>query len=273
MISINSNSMASLIAQNLNANTEAMNNIANQITTGKRINSAVDDPAGIGIVSSLNAQSASYGAVQKNLSAGVSLLKVASSSLDSQQGILKQMSDLATQASNGTLTTGQRAALGSTFTQLQSQLDNTVKNANLFGQNLTSSTAASVNIQDGIKAGDTFTLATAKSDSATLGVDSATIDLTTIAKAQSAITAIQTAVDTVSTNQSNLGAQQTGLQSLIEQTKNIQTNLTSSISSIQDADIPALSTQLSSLQAKQQLMTQSLGVVNQFPQYLLGLIK
>lgn len=273
MLSINSNTLASSIARNLNDNAAQLQKVSAQISSGKRILTAADDPAGMGILSSLKVQASSYDAVLKNISSGQSVLEVSDAALSSQQSTLQQMKDLATQASSTTLSAGQRAALQSSFAELQKQLDDTAKNATLFGVNLIGSAAASATLQVGINAGDTRTLATAKSDSTTLAVDTGTVDLTTAAKASAAMTAIDTASATVSTNQSIIGTQMTGLSKTSDNVKTTQNALANSISKIEDADVAALSSQLASLQSKQQLMSSSLGIVNQFPQYLLSLVR
>ena len=273
MLSINTNNLASLIARSLNDNASSLQKVAAQISSGKRILSAADDPAGVGILSSLKIQNSSYDAVLKNIKSGQSILEVSDSALSSQQEVLQQMKDLATQASSTTLSASQRSALQNSFTELQSQMDDISKNATLFGTNLIGSTAATATLQTGINAGDTRTLNTAKSDATTLGVNSGAIDLSTAAKASAAMTAITTASDTVSTNQSIIGTQLTGLAKTNDNVKTTQHALANSMSKIEDADVAALSSQLTSLQSKQQLMSSTLGIVNQFPQYLLSLIR
>jgi flagellin len=273
MISINSNNLSASIARNLNDNAAQLQKVASQISSGKRIQSAADDPAGVGILASLKVQNSSYDAVLKNLSSGQSVLEVSDAALKSQQTTLQEMKDLATQASSSLLTVGQRAALQNSFTELQTQLTDTAKNATLFGTNLIGAAAATATLQTGINAGDTRTLATAKSDAATLAVDAGTIDLTDITKAAAAMTAIDTASATVSTNQSIIGTQMAGLTKTSENVKTTQLALSNSISKIEDADVPALSSQLASLQAKQQLMVSSLGITNAMPSYLLNLVR
>lgn len=273
MISINSNPLAARLATSLNELNKELQATANRVSTGKRVITAADDPAAMGILSTLKAEQSSYTAVQKNLSAGMSLLDVASSSLQNQQGILGQMKELATSAASGTLTTEQRSALQETFSQLQQQLDDTVDNANLFGQNLTGSTAATVDIQSGINSGSTYTLQTAQSDGATLGVDAASIDLSDATAAKAAMDAIETAVNTVATNQSVIGAQQNGLKELAKNTSSVQNNLAESIGRIEDVDIAAETTKLQQLQTKMQLSTAMLGIINQFPSYALQLLR
>lgn len=273
MLSVNSNTLSTSIANMLNKTTRELDGSAARIASGKRILSAADDPAGAGILATLKAQGTSYNAVQKNLSAGNSLLEVASAALDSQQSIMQQMKDLATQASSGTLTAAQRTALQGTFSQLQTQLNQAANNATLFGQNLTGTAAASVAIQSGVAAGNTYTITTAQSDAATLGIDAATIDLTDATKASAAMTAIDTAIGTVAANQSTIGAQQNGLAKLIANTTSTQTNLEKSISAIESVDMAAESAKLAQLQVRTQLATSMLSIANQMPSYILGLIR
>ena len=273
MISINSNSISSAIARNLNKNAADLQKVTQQISSGKKILSAADDAAGTGILSSLKNQMSSSTAVDKNLSAGNSLLGVADKALGTQQKILSSMRDLATQASSELLSAEQRSAIQSSFAELQTQLDSTVKNAKMFGKNLLDNSATDVKIQSGINVGDTYTLKAAKSDAATLGVDAASIDLTDVTKATAAMTAIDAATGTVGSNQSTIGTMMNGLKQIGENNKTFQTNLTDAISKIEDADIPELSNQLTQLQSKQQLLSSTLGISNQMPSYLLNLIR
>ncbi len=271
MLSLNTNISSLFGALQLNRNTEDISKVSQQISSGKRILTAADDPAGVGILSTLKAQESSYNAVAKNLSAGKSLLKTAETSLNSQQSTLLQMKDLATQASSALLSADQRAAIVSQFTELKTQLDNAVNTANLFGQNLTGTAAANVTIQSGINSGNTKTITAVKSDAATLALTAEVLtDPTTSA---AAMTALDAAVATVASNQAIIGTQITGIEKTAESAAANKLNLQSSISSIEDADIPALSAQLAQLQVKQQLMVQSLAITNSMPQTLLGLLR
>ncbi len=271
MLSINSNITSTRNATLLNTISQELAQSARKVATGKRLLSASDDPAGMGIVSNMKAQFSSYNAVQKNLTAGQSLLDVANSSLNSQQEIMKQMKELATQAASGTLTAEQRTALNDTFAQLKTQMDEAVDNATIFGQNLTGAAGANVVIQSGINSGNTFTVTAAKSDTTTLGLNS--LDLTSTANASAAMTALDTAVGTVASNQSIIGAQQNGLTKLAENAKTVQDNLEMSISRIEDVDMAAETAKLQQLQAKMQLTTAMMGISNQMPSYLLQLLR
>jgi flagellin len=273
MLSINSNTPALFAANSLNDISSRIQDLTTHIAAGKRVLSAADDPAAMGQLSNLKAQFSSFNAVSKNLTAGQGLLTVADASLQTQQSIMTKMKDLATQASSDLLSANDRTALQASFTQLQKQLDDTVSKANMFGQNLTSSTGANVNIQSGINAGDTTTINATKSDAVTLGVDAAVVDLSTSAKAAAAMTAIDTAVGTVSTNQATIGAQQNLLKDAATYISTVSANTKSAISNIEDLNIAEASTQLTLLQTQQQLATATLGIINQLPSYALALIK
>ncbi len=272
-ISVNSNSLAYGISRNLAKINQELKDTSERIATGKRILSAKDDPAGIGILSGMKAQYASYNAVEKNLASGQSLLDVSAGALKNQAELLTKMKDIATQAASNLISADQRTALQNTFTEMQSQLDTIVNRASIFGQNLVSATAANVTVQSGINSGDTTTINAISSDAATLGVDSGTIDLTDSTNASAALTALDAAIATVAGNQSIIGAQQSGFDSLVAGAGSAKTGLEKAMARIEDADIAQESTKLQLLQAQQQLGIQALGIVNQMPSYALQLLR
>lgn len=271
MLSINTNVPSLTGATNLNRNANEIEKTTKQISTGKRITSAADDPAGMGILSTMKSKEMSYGAVLKNLSAGQSLLRTSETALNGQQDILKQMKDLSTQAASDLLSEDQRGAIASQFNELKLQLDNVVNTATLFGQNLTGAKAQGINIQSGINAGDFKRIAAVKSDIAALNLTE--MNVNDAAAASKAMDSIDAATSTVAMNQATIGTQLTGLTKMEEYSKENQTNLRASMSRIEDADIPELSGQLTQLQAKQQLSTQALQITNQTPNYILQLLR
>ena len=273
MITINSNTLASSISNNFNRIQSRITDVTTSISTGKRINSAKDDPAGMFQANALRSQVGSYGVVRNNLTFGTSMLETASSAITNVVGNLGEMRELAVQAAQGTLSTEGRAALQATFAQYQGQIDDTVNGATVFGQNLVKTGATNVDIQSGINAGDKLTVSAAASDATTLGVNTGAIDLTTEANAALAITAIDAAITTAGTNQATLGAQMNRIDSTDNNIANIMENLESARSRIEDADVAKLTTELAQLQVKSQLATAVLGIANQMPQQFLALLR
>lgn len=272
-LSINSNPLASNAGRNLSRTSELLSKVQEQIASGKRINSAADDAAGMSIYTKLKSQHGSWSAVESNIGNANSLLTVADTALGGQAETLTRMRELAVKASSDLLDADSRAALGKEFVELQSSLDEQVNRASLFGQNLVSSGAAAVDIQTGINSGDKKTITIAKSDAATLGVDAATIDLTDKTKAAAAITAIDTAVGTVSNNQATIGSQMNSLTKTNDFVGSLKSSLEKSMSAIMDAPMEELSTQLATLQSKQQLGISMLGLINQNSSMALGLLR
>ena len=273
MLSINTNIASMFAANDFNQTSLRLENVTNQLASGKRIMSAADDPAGIGILSTMKGERATHEFAIKNIDSGLSLLNVASTSLTGQQELLTQMKGLATQAASDLLTADQRTAVQSQFAELQTQLDNVVNEATMFGQNLTGTAAADVNIQVGLSATSKYTLTGGVSDGATLLVDAGTIDLTDSTTATAAMTAIEDAIGVVAVSQSTIGTQETGLNSLRRVSENTSDNIKKAMGRIEDADMPALSIELSQLQTKMQLQSQMLSISNQMPQMLLQLLR
>jgi flagellin len=273
MITINSNVPAFRLANLLGNITNDIERSAQRLSTGKRILSAADDPAGIAIANRLKTEFGSFGAVQKNLNSGTSLLEVSDSALTQASNLIGELRELAVEASNETLSTEQRNALQAVFAELQGQFDDVVNNANIFGQNLVGAAAANVNIQSGINAGDTTTVTGVASDTASLGIDTGTINVTSAVNANAAITALDAGLTTVGTNQAVIGSQLRSFEIRTDGIDNIRENLQSAIDRIEAADIAEETTKLALLQTQQQLAISALGLVNSFPSNALALLR
>lgn len=123
-LSINNNlgAMSSLSA--LNSNSNALNAALQQLSTGKRINSAADDAAGYAISQKMQGQINGLNQASQNAQDGISLIQTASGALNQTTSILQQMRTLAVQASNSTATNTDRQDLQTEFSQLASQINN-----------------------------------------------------------------------------------------------------------------------------------------------------
>lgn len=275
MITIGSNSSSLKVSNLLTNITDKIEHSAKVISSGKRIQSAADDPAGIAIASNIRTDKNSYTIVEKNISSGTSLLDVSNSALNSVTDILGEMKNLALESKNETLSTDQRNALQSTFVELQKQYDETVNGAEMFGQNLLKNAATDIKIQTGISAGtaNETTLIAADTSAATLAIDAGTIDVSSTANSDAAITAIDTALTSIGTNQAIMGSQSRGLATRLESVKDLGENLTSALSRVEDADIAKETANFNLLQTQQQMAMQSLSIVNSFPQNALALMR
>lgn len=275
MITIGSNSSSLQVSNLLTSITDQIDHKAKIISSGKRIQTAADDPAGIAIASNIRTDKNAYATVEKNISSGTSLLDVSNSALSSVTDILGEMKNLALESKNETLSVDQRNALQSTFAELQKQYEETVNGAELFGQNLLKNAATDITLQTGIGAGaaNETTIVAADTSAATLGIDAGTIDVSSTANSDAAITAIDTALTTIGTNQAIMGSQSRGLQTRLDAVKDLGENLTSALSRVEDADIAKETSEFNLLQTQQQMAMQSLSIVNSFPQNALALMR
>src|SRR5208283_3407506 len=119
------NSTSQLDAENALSSTQAsLQNTLTQLSTGLKINSGADDPAGMSIASGLGANIAALTQSSQNASNGIGLLQTADGALSQVTTILNQAVTIATEAANGGLTASQTTALGTEFTSILSEITN-----------------------------------------------------------------------------------------------------------------------------------------------------
>jgi flagellin len=136
MAVINTN-MSAMVAQTaLGKNERMMSKAMEQLSTGKRINSAADDAAGLAMVSTITSQVKGLSQAIKNANDGISVLQTADGAYAEVENILQRMRELAVQSSNDTLNDTQRGYLNSEFTQLASQIDTIGQSTKFNGDNL-----------------------------------------------------------------------------------------------------------------------------------------
>ncbi|WP_145544329.1 flagellin N-terminal helical domain-containing protein [Yersinia frederiksenii] len=130
----NASSMSAI--NSLNRANAAQTISAMRMTSGKRINSASDDAAGMQIASRLNSQVRGMNVAMRNISDTKSMLKTAEGAFVESDNILNRMKDLATQAANDTNAKGDRDALQKEFSQLGQELKSILDNTSYSGEKL-----------------------------------------------------------------------------------------------------------------------------------------
>ena len=157
-LSINTN-IASMTAQRamLNSNS-ALETSFERLSTGKRVNSAVDDAAGLAIGKELESRVSGLNQAIRNVNDGISMVQIAEGSLDEVTTILQRMRDLAVQASNDSLSSDERGYLESEHTALAAALDDALGQAKFNGQALIDQDGTSFTIQSGADNSDEVVL-------------------------------------------------------------------------------------------------------------------
>ena len=258
-----------------NASTKAnmaLNTSIERLSTGKRINSAKDDAAGLAIASSMTAQVRGMNQAIRNANDGISMAQSAEGGLDEVTNMLQRIRELAVQSASGTYDAGDRTNLNAEVTQLKTQIADIISDSEFNGVKLfdgTAGTSGTVAVQVGANSGDTVDLTLS---AVTLtGVSAITVG--TVTGSTSALGVIDTALDTVNTARANLGASQNRLTSVVNNLSNNVTNLTDARSRIEDADFSSETAALAKAQILSQASTAMLAQANQSQQSVLQLLR
>ncbi len=165
--------IASLRAANASSSaSSALQTSMERLSTGKRINSAKDDAAGLAIASRMTSQVKSMAVAIRNANDGISLAQTAEGALGEVTNMLQRMKELGTQAANGTLGTSDRSTLQAEMTQLIAEVGNISKTANFNGVSLLDGKTGDVKLQTGINSGETITMSMLNTSAAKLGLRS-----------------------------------------------------------------------------------------------------
>ena len=170
MVGINTNLSALNARQSLDANSVAQSTAMQQLSTGLRINSAKDDAAGLAITTKMASNVRGVAVAIRNANDGISMAQTAESALGSVTNMLQRMRELAVQASNGTLTSSNRASMQLEVKQLASEIDNIGKTANFNGIKLFDGSATNLSLQTNINAGDVVNMSIGTMNSNTIGL-------------------------------------------------------------------------------------------------------
>ena len=136
-MSVVNTNVKSLVAQDsLLKSGRALATSMERLSTGKRINSAKDDSAGLSISNRMDAQIRGLTMAVKNANDGISLMQTAEGALDEVTNSLQRMRELAVQAANGTNSALDRSALDAEVQQLKSEIDRTAKTTQFNSINL-----------------------------------------------------------------------------------------------------------------------------------------
>jgi len=192
MTVINTNIGATITANALAKNERAMNTAMERLSTGKRINSAADDAAGLAISQRLNAQVKGLDQAARNANDAISMLQTADGAAIEITNMLQRMRELAVQATSDSNTGDDVANLDLEFKALAEEIDRIVDATQWNGENILDGTGGdasdgSFTFQIGANDGQTvsvdfsdFNLAAGSTGSAVQGTVDVTIDLATL---------------------------------------------------------------------------------------------
>jgi flagellin len=280
---INTN-VNSLVAQNaVNINARNLSSAMQQLSTGKRINGAKDDAAGLSISQIMTSQIRGLNMAVRNANDGISLLQTADGAMIEQSNMMQRMRELSVQAASDTVTTSQKGYLQNEFLALRTEINRIGANTKWNDRNLLDGTGG-VEGGEGIykfqvgSLNTTISVAIPNAQTAA-GTGTAifaainTDDISAVGGAATAITNLDTALAEANSARSKIGAAINQLTYAADNLSNISMNTAASRSRIEDTDYATVSTELARTQIIQQAATAMLAQANQSPQSVLALLK
>ncbi len=241
-----------------------------RLATGKRINSAGDDPAGYQLAKSLESRNRGLSTALDNVSNAGNVLSIAEGGYQNIMDILQTVKEKATQAADGTLSDTQRTALNDQMTALISEIDSIVTETTFNGSNLIDGEYDST-FQTGEKEADTLSVTLSGADSTTLSIND--ISLSTQDSASAAITSVSDAIDSLAQAAQDVGEFKARLSSKESTLSVAITNTEGVRSTLEDADFAKEQMDVMKLQILQQTALSSLSQANSSPQIVLSLFR
>ena len=169
MITINSNTTAVTARNNLYASQSALNDNMLQLSTGKRINSAADDAAGLQISNRMSTQMSGLGVAQRNANDAISMAQTAEGAMSENTKILNRMRDLSLQSANDTNTKDDRDSLQQEVESLKGEIDRIASKTNFAGIELLDGSAKNLTFQVGSNANETISFSIGDMSASALG--------------------------------------------------------------------------------------------------------
>jgi len=275
MLSLISNISSLDATNNLNNTENELSSSLQKLSSGMRINTAMDDAAGLGISVNLEADVSDYNQAARNANDGISVTQTAEGALNQTSNIITTLSQLAEESASDGVSDTQRQYIQTEATQLTAEIDRIANDTTYNGTSLLNSSTGSLTFQVGIgtvAANDQISVQTTDATSATL-FGSAALDFTTQTGAVAAIGILTTALDSVSNDRSNLGAVGNRLSDAVNTISTISQNLSAADSRIRDVDVASETSNMTRLSVLAQAGVAVLAQANQQPQIALKLLQ
>ena len=279
-LSINTNAGA-LVAANAALNAQKqMDEAMTRLSTGKRVNSAKDDPGSLSVAIRMTAEVNGLEVALKNAQDAQSVIDTGEAALNEVHTLLLRMRELAVQAASDTATSADRAALQTEALALETEIDRIGSSTTWGGIQLldgTYSEAAPIVFQIGTRSGNTMSfslghLVTTTASGTAEGNLQITQSLTARVNASAFISEIDTAISIVSTRRGDFGAASNRLDSSIANITNMKANIETAKGQVVDADFATETAKLARAQILLQAAMAMLSQANASKQQTLKLI-
>ncbi len=275
MLSLNTNMTSLIVQKNLAKATRGLNTAIEQLTTGYKLNHAKDNPANYALMKQYETKLNAWNVAQDNISIGNNLLEMASDSAALIENHVIRIRDLCMQASNGTY--GENS-INAIKAEIQGRLDEIERirgstefnGIKLFGNTDEegNTQVQNINIQVGIDSSQSSRITLDTGLNLQILKEFEDIDITNA----STLDKLDNILSQLSSYQVKIGASQNRLEYALDFAEVNVNNLTSSLSTIRDADIAKVSSDFIRYQILQQACATLLATANQMPALALQLI-
>lgn len=274
-LTIATNTGALMAAASASSVNRDMETSMERLSTGKRINAAADDAAGVAIASRLTSEIRGTNQAIRNAMDGQALIDTAEGASKEVENILQRMRELSVQSANDTNSSSDRINLNTEFTQLKDEITRIADTTTWAGQKLLdSATTATFTFQIGARSGETLAAKIKGLNiSGTVIAFKATTNILKLSDAVAAIAKIDTAITALNTQRATLGAQSNRLDHTVNNLTNISIQLEGGRGRIEDTDFATESTSLAKSQILQQASTAMLAQANASKQSVLSLLQ
>jgi len=287
---INTNVKALMASNALNQNGRVQQHVMESLSTGKSINRASDNAAGLSIRETMTSQINGLNAAVKNANDSISMLQTADGALTETSSMLQRMRELAVLSVNDTYSSTQKTAMATEFNQLSSEIDRISTQTQWNGMNILTGSGG---LFSGVGSNGQFTFQVGANTTQTVSVTIGNMaiatslvtgivgamgglsgaSVATAAGATLAVASLDTALTTLNTQRSTIGAMVNRLTHAVDNLTNVAANATDSRSKVEDTDYAAATSELARTQIIAQAATAILAQANQQPQSVLSLLK
>ena len=229
-----------------------------KLSSGKRINRAADDAAGLSISEKMRAQIRGLLQAARNAQDGISLIQTAEGALDEVSNMLVRLKELAVQKANGTYNDEDKANLALEMDSLTKEIQNIFTNTKFNGSSVLTTSVAIIISDDGTTA---------------LTINATSTDGITSLTSGSSVSNIETAIENVNKARATYGALQNRLESTVRNLKTTAENLQAAESRIRDTDMAEEMSSFTKYSILIQAGTAMLAQANMAPQSVLALLR
>ena len=283
-IVINTNIPSIQAARALSSTRADLEQAMERLSSGKRINGAKDDAAGMSVVTRMKAQISSLNQAVRNANDGISLVSTFDGAADEIEDILIRMRELATLVQNGTYTMSDDSNANLEFLALNNEITRIQEKTKFNGSlDVASTGTQTYSFQVGFNGGDAVSIAFGSLNASTLAtvdLGSSTLDLeggadkaANIATASAAVTKLDVALSNLNVHRATAGAVINRLEHTVSNLMNVVQRTEEARSRIEDADFAAESAAMARANVLVQAGSAMLAQANQSPQYVLALLR